>query len=419
LLSNVRSPRPARGDFMAMYGSLATAESRLGELVERYGKDALRFYFGELQKYAERRMRAEIREIPNGIYRATIFADDDGVVPDRPYRINVAVSVADEDIVFDFRGSDEQARGPINCPHGVTLSGAANAVFNLVDYTIPHNQGIFRPLHFRIPPRSMLNCEYPAPLAAGNTEIHNLIAEACQAAFAEAIPKRTIAPTGATTALITGGGVHPESGDFYTFVIWEPVGWGGRRNDDGNDAIVTWVGPRAKNFPTEVLETQIPWRITRYQLRQDSGGPGRHRGGLGIEREYCVLGEGLAFNATGHFGVFRPRGFAGGQDAAETQYRVRVDGRELSPPERTPSVVSPIKFSAVSVDRDEAIVVRSPGGGGYGDAAERDRDSVLEDLKNGYISERSAVDDYGLDRALARATVTRYWWPVFLTNAQR
>jgi N-methylhydantoinase B/oxoprolinase/acetone carboxylase alpha subunit len=344
ILSNVRSPRPARGDFMAMYGSLATAEDRLRELVARYGKDQLRLYLRELQKYAERRMRAAIREIPNGRYRAVLYSDDDGVVPDRPYRIEVEVTVHDEDLVFDFRGSDEMAKGPINCPHGVTLSGAANTIFNLVDYTIPHNQGIFRPLHLLVRPRSLLNCVYPAPLCAGNTEMHNLIAETCEAALAQAVPERTIAPTGATTSLITGGGAHPETGDFFTFVIWEPTGWGGRRERDGTDAVVTWVGPCAKNFPSEVLETQVPWRITSYALRTDSGGPGRHRGGLGIERRYEVLGDGLAFNATGHYGVFAPQGLAGGHEGARTEYRIVAAGRELIASERVPSLVSPIKF---------------------------------------------------------------------------
>lgn len=127
ILSNVRGPRAARGDVMAMYGSLVTAEERMLELVARYGKNELRAYLSELQNYAERRMRAAIREIPNGTYSADLPADDDGVVPDRPYKLAIDVTVHDEDLVFDFWRSDEMAKGPINCPYGVTLSGAATA----------------------------------------------------------------------------------------------------------------------------------------------------------------------------------------------------------------------------------------------------------------------------------------------------
>ena len=411
ILSNVRGPRAARGDFMAMYGSLATAQGRMHDLVERYGAAELRFYMRELQKYSERRMRAEIREIPNGVYDAELFADDDGVVPNRPYRIHVEVTVHDEDIVCDFRDSDEMAKGPINCPTSVTLSGCANAIFNLVDYTIPHNQGIFRPIHLLTRPRSMLNCVYPAPLAAGNTEIHNLLAEVTEAALAKAIPDRTIAPTGATTALISGGGTHPESGEFFTFVIWEPVGWGGRPTRDGNDAIVTWVGPLAKNFPTEVLETQIPWQIDTYELRQDSGGIGKHRGGVGIVRTYRLGDSALTFNATAHYGLFPPRGLDGGGDAAPTELRIATADAELDPRDRDPSLSSPIKFSGLTVRPGEKFVVRTPGGGGFGPVSERDPEDVRDDLRNGQISQQAAVEEYGLDAADAADIVERFSWP--------
>ena len=362
-------------------------------------------------------MRAAIRDIPNGTYSADLFADDDGVVPDRPYKLAVDVTVHDEDLVFDFWRSDEMAKGPINCPYGVTLSGAANAIFNLVDHTIPHNQGIFRPIHLMVRPRSMLNCVYPAPLCAGNTEIHNLLAEVTEAALAQALPERTVAPTGATTSLITGGGPHPDSGEFFTFVIWEPTGWGGQRHRDGLDAIMTWVGPLAKNFPTEVLETQVPWRITRYALREDSGGVGRHRGGVGIVREYETLGDGLTFNATGHYGVFAPKGFAGGGDGALTQYRIGTDSSELTAGERHPGVVSPIKFSDVPINRGERLIVRTPGGAGYGPAAERDHELVLADLREGYVSEHTAVEEYGVDPALARESLERFSWDERLAKA--
>jgi N-methylhydantoinase B len=417
ILSNVRGPRAARGDFMAMYGSLKTAEERIHELVARYGKDELRRYLSELQNYAERRMRAAIREIPNGTYSADLLADDDGVVPDRPYKLAVDVTVHDEDLVFDFWRSDEMAKGPINCPYGVTLSGAANAIFNVVDHTIPHNQGIFRPIHLMVRPRSLLNCVYPAPLCAGNTEIHNLLAEVTEAALAQALPERTVAPTGATTALVTGGGPHPDTGEFFTFIMWEPTGWGAHRNRDGLDAIMTWVGPLAKNFPTEVLETQVPWRITTYALREDSGGVGRHRGGVGVVREYETLSEGLTFNATGHYGVFAPKGFAGGGDGALTQYRLGTDAGELTAMERDAGVVSPIKFSDVRINAGERLIVRSPGGAGYGPAEERDHELVVADLREGYVSEQTAVDEYGVDPALARETVERFSWEERLARA--
>jgi N-methylhydantoinase B/oxoprolinase/acetone carboxylase alpha subunit len=409
LLSNTRTPESSYGDFMAMVGSLVTGERRLDELAERHGTEVLLHAMGELQRYAERRMRAAIREIPNGVYEASILADDDGVVPD-PYPIHVKVAVLDEDVVLDFRGSAPQARGPINCPYGVTLAACANALFSVVDHTIPHNQGAFRPLHLVAPAGTIVNCDYPAPLSAGNTESHNLVAEVVVAALRQALPDRTTAPTGATTGLITGGGVHPDRDEFYAFVIWEPTGYGARREADGF-TVTTWVAPQARQFPTEVIETEQPWRVVDYSLRKDSGGAGRRRGGLGVTRTYEMLSERQVFNSIGHYHRFPPQGVEGGLDGAPLEIRVvTADGREQTALERSADVVSPAKFSGLAVRRGERIVVRMPGGAGWGPPGERPREDVLHDLRDELISCQTAVEAYGLDPAEADAVLADYGW---------
>ena len=409
LLANTRTPRSSYGDFMAMVGSLVVGERRLDELFERYGREQLLLYLGELKKYSERRMRACIREIPNGVYEASMLADDDGVGgQDLP--IVLRLLVLDEDVVLDFRGTAPQAAGPINCPFGVTLAASANALFCVADHTIPHNEGAFAPIHLLVPPGSLLNCDYPAPLSAGNTETHNLVAETVMAALRQALPGRTAAPTGATTGLITGGGHHPDFDEFYAFVIWEPTGYGARHDEDGF-TITTWVAPQARQFPTEVIETEQPWRVVEYSLRAGSGGAGRRRGGLGVTRVYEMLSERQVFNSVAHFHRYPARGVDGGLDGLPVEIRVQtVDGVEQTAVERSSGAVSPAKFSGLPVGRGERIVVRMPGGGGWGPPRERPRELVERDLRDELISFDDAVEVYGLERGEAEAIVERYGW---------
>jgi N-methylhydantoinase B len=409
LLSNTRTAESSYGDFMAMYGSLVTGERRIEELLGRYGLDDLRMYMRELQKYSERRIRAAIREIPNGLYKATIQADDDGVRTE-PYTIALSMLVLDEDVVLDFRGSSAQAEGPINCPYCVTLAGCANALFNVVDHTIPHNQGVFRPIHLIAPPGTIVNCNYPAPLSAGNTETHNLVAEVVMAALRQAVPAKTAAPTGATTGLITGGGTHPDHGEYYTFVLWEPTGYGARTAADGY-SVTTWVAPQARQFPTEVIETEQPWRVLDYSLREDSGGAGRQRGGLGLTRVYEMLAEKQVFNSIANYHRFPAQGVEAGLAGLPLEIRIRtIEGVEQTSLERSAGAVSPAKFSGLPVKSGERIIVRMPGGGGWGPPAERTRDDVIRDLRNEVISRQAAVEIYGLDADEADQILEQYGW---------
>jgi N-methylhydantoinase B len=409
ILSNTRIPGSSYGDFMAMYGSLVTGERRIDELVDRYGVEQLRLYMRELQKYSERRMRAAVRDIPNGVYEASMQADDDGVVPG-PHLIKLKMLVVDEDVVLDFRGSAPHAAGPINCPYAVTLSACANALFTVADHSISHNQGAFRPIHLIAPPGTIVNCDYPAALSAGNTETHNLVVEAVLSALRQAVPHKTPAPSGATTGLITGGGIHPDFGEFYAFVLWEPTGYGARPTDDGY-TVTTWVAPQARQFSTEIIETAQPWRVVDYSLRQDSGGAGTQRGGIGVTRIYEMQAERQILNSIAHYHRFPARGVQGGGDGAPLEIRlVTRDGVEQLATERSSGAVSAAKFSDLPVYDGERIVVRMPGGGGWGEPRERPSAAVLRDLRDELISVEQAVDVYGVDVQLAQAYVEKYSW---------
>jgi N-methylhydantoinase B/oxoprolinase/acetone carboxylase alpha subunit len=255
-----------------------------------------------------------------------------------------------------------------------------------------------------------VNCNYPAALSAGNTESHNLVVETVVAALRQAVPHRTAAPSGATTGLITGGGVHPDFGEFYAFVLWEPTGYGARRTEDGYTA-TTWVAPQARQFPTEVVETSQPWRVLEYSLRKDSGGAGKQRGGVGVTRVYEMLSEKQTLNSIAHYHRFPARGVDGGMDGLPMEIRlVTMDGVEQLAIDRFSGAVSPAKFSDLPVYRGERIVVRMPGGGGWGPPRERSAEAVLVDLRDELISLDTAIKVYGVAPDVAHTHVQKYSW---------
>jgi N-methylhydantoinase B/oxoprolinase/acetone carboxylase alpha subunit len=391
-LANVRSPYQSYGDAMAMYASLKVAERSVLELVERVGPEVFETYSREVLRYGERKLRADLRAIPNGIYEAEGLLEDDGVTNDG-YTYRLKLIVLDEDLIFDFRGSDRQARGPVNSPYGVTVAACANAIFNLVDPTLSHNDGTFRPFHFILPHGTIVNCDHPAALNGGNTESHNIIVECVLDALSQAIPERVPAQSGSTTMLITGGG-RDKFGDPYTLIVWEGCGWGGHRDRDGHNAITTWVGVGSRTFPAEILESRYPWRVLSHELRADPGA-GRQRGGLGCIAEYEILTDHLEISCIACRGRVAPRGRAGGNPGQLAEVRILRDGVEYTPTELQPGVICPTKFSGLVLTKGDRLIIRSPGGAGYGDPKQRPRDMVRRDVRAGYVTPQSAIDVYG------------------------
>lgn len=411
ILANVRGGAQTEGDFLAMYGSLIVGKKRVLELVNRYGLDKFKTYAEESKNRSEYRMRKEIQAIPNGVYYGEGIVDDDGIAPG-PFRIRTTVIVQDEAIIIDYRNTDKQTVGPVNAPYAVTVSGSINAISHLIDPTITHNEGVFRPIHFVIPPGTIVNVNYPAALNGGNTETHNIIAASVMFALAPALPERVAGSEGGTCTIMTGGGVD-DSGNTFIWVVWEPVGWGGRVDKDGNSAMITYCGTTSTNMATEVLESAFPLMITKYELQQDSGGPGKFRGGLGVTREYelrCPQFE-LSIHSNRH--DYPPEGIFEGLHGGASSFRFSRGEELLEAPAYLDQARSYTKASGIKLQRGQRIVVTSPGGGGYGSVKERNRDMIIEDLKNQYISINSAVKNYGLSHVEAEKIANEYWFERF------
>ena len=389
-MANVRSPESMYGDVSAMCGSLITAERQIAELNRRFGAENLERYAEELKLYAERRFRAALADLPAGIYQSVSTIDDDGVSPD-PFTIKLALVVRENGIIADFRGSSPQARGPINCTYSVACAATLNAMLQIIASDVPNNEGLHRVINVIAPPGTIVNVNHPGAFNSGQTESHNLVVEAFMAALIEAAPERCCAPSASTTCLVTGGAWNPATRETYTFVTWDNAGWGAFQDHDGNHAVSRYVGTTGKNYPTEILETQFPWLIEKLELRQDSGGAGRYRGGLGVVREYRLKAPNLEFGCNANRGRFPPQGVFGGMAAKPTRFWVRRNDRWIEPMQLSAGIKSPTKFTGVHLTHDEGLKVETPGGGGWGDPKTRDPKRVADDLRDGYISRDAAV----------------------------
>ena len=397
VLSNHRTPRVTYGDFRAMMGSLDLAERRVHKLIADYGLGMVREATGDLLVISERRMRAEIEQIPDGTYAFEDAIEDDGIT-DASYPMKLLLTIDGGEVIADFTGSAPQAVGPVNAIYAVTASAIYNAFLHLTDPTIPRNEGCYRPFTIIAPPGTIVNCSFPAPVAGGNTETSPRITDMVFGALQQAIPDRVAASCGGTSSPFLFGGTDPRTGEPYAHFHFEGVGWGGRLGKDGNNMVVT-INGNCRNTPVEVFETRYPaFRIDSYRLVTDSGGPGRFRGGLGGERVFTVTVPEVTVSALLNRMKTKPWGVLGGREGAVGGLWVRRAGQESW---RTFveefGTMSPSKFSGVTLREGDQVMILMPGGGGYGDPRERDRDRVRRDVAEGFISRASAAADYGLE----------------------
>jgi N-methylhydantoinase B/oxoprolinase/acetone carboxylase alpha subunit len=396
ILANHRTPKVTYGDFRAMMASLDLAEQRLHELLEAHSPKFVRAACAELIAIAERRMRAEIRAIPNGVYEFEDVIEDDGI-SDQSYPMRLRLTVLDEEIIADFTGSAPQAVGPVNAIYAVTASAVYNAILHLTDPTIPRNEGCYRPITVIAPPGTIVNCAFPAPVAGGNTETSPRITDMVFGALQRAIPDRIAAACGGTSSPFLFGGVDPRSGDLYAHFHFEGVGWGGRQGMDGNDMVVT-INGNCRNTPVEVFETRYPaFLIEEYRLLPDSGGAGEFRGGLGGERLLSVTND-VTVSALLNRMKADPWGVLGGGEGARGGIWVKRAGEaEWRTFVEAFGTMSPSKFSGIRLRAGDQVKLVMPGGGGYGDPQRRDRAQVARDIEEGFVTRDRARVDYGFD----------------------
>jgi N-methylhydantoinase B len=385
ILLNVRNPVERLGDYNAQIAACRLAVRRFSGLLAKYGPDVLGTVFDIIVARTERRMRAAIAAIPDGIYRFEDFVDDDGMGT-RDIPIRVSVEVAGEDVVVDFAGTSAQVRGNLNCPMPATISATAYAIASLIDREIVCNEGLVAALTIKAEPGSLLNPRFPAPVAA-RTHTCQRIIDAVQGALAPVLPEAaTGAGNGANTTAIFSGG-RPADGKPFLFFETYGGGAGARSWKDGKDGVQVHITNTA-NTPVEIIETEFPLIVEDYALVADTGGAGRFRGGLGLRRTVRPRDVGVSFTGAGERFVRAPWGVFGGAPGAPGRF-------VIGDPEDC--VELPTKPAPMPLGPDAAVVVQSPGAGGYGDPRLRTRREIARDWRSGKFSAAFIARHYGID----------------------
>ncbi len=380
---NVRIPEIFMGDLNAEVAACTVGARRLGDLAEVHGGNRLAAIFATLIDRSEVMTRAALRALPEGTYRHVEHMDNDGVDLDKRIRIEVAATIRDGAIVFDFTGTDPQVKGPLNTVPSGSLAAAFYAVRAITDPLIPTNGGCFRPVRVVLPEGSIVNPRPPAPVNARTATI-KAITSTLMGALAQAIPERAPAANAGELLVMAFGGRTP-SGASYVVGDLVAGGSGAGPVSDGVDVVET-DATNCMNLPAESLEMEAPIRLNRVALRPDSGGAGCRRGGLGVVREYEILDGDVTFSHRGERHFTRAPGFAGGKPGASAVSTIhRADGR-------TETIPSKIETVLRAGDR---LVVETAGGGGYGDPRARDREAVRRDIAAGKVTPGAARRDYG------------------------
>jgi N-methylhydantoinase B len=370
---NVRKPAILWGDLQSQIASLAIGEANLRRLAERYGTARLLAGCTRILDGSERATRAMIGRMPNGRYEFADVLDDDGI-SDAPIRLHAAIEIKGEEMVVDLSGSAPQVAGPVNATLASSGSAVSFAVMACADEPIPANAGCYRPVRVIAPEGLIVNARHPAPVANRIAVGHRLV-NVLFGALHQAVPDRipaayygvsyvcslqTVALGGERRVLVEieigGGGAHPRA--------------------DGANAYSCGMHNNA-NIPIEMIESETPLTIRRYGLRADSGGAGRHRGGLGLCREWRIDAEEAIFTANLERFRSRPYGLAGGLPAAPGRLTLIRDGIETA---------LRSKVGNLRLKRGDVIRLETSGGGGFGDPQERDPAAAELDLRLGYVA---------------------------------
>ncbi len=387
--SNIRVAEQRIGDIKAQAAALLVGEARLKDLLDRHGAPRLRAAIAAIRDRAAERMRAEIRRIPDGVYRSEAFVDSDGVV-NEPLRIALTLTKRDDRLVFDLGGSSPPCQGPMNSVWATTCS----AVYLAVKHVFPHvpiNAGTFEPLEVIRPEGTFLDARYPRPVSGCAAEVSQRVAEAVFLALAQAIPEEVWAAPAGTSGNFALGGFDPARGNGRGagYVMYQITGggYGGNARQDGLTNGCSTIGI-SKTAPVEVMEQYYPVLFRRFAIHEGSGGAGAQRGGFGVHYEVELLrGEARASFVMDH-GRFGPPGVRGGQAGAPNVVRLHRGGVTTTPEHLS-------KDQGLRLVAGDRVEVMTPGGGGFGNPEDRDPALIERDIARGYYAAEQAARLWG------------------------
>jgi len=364
ILANVRNAGERRADLRAQLAANERAEERVGDLLTERGREQLLAAFDGIVEYSRERITSEIAALPDGTYEAREYIEGDGIT-DEDVPIVVAVTIDGDQIGVDFDGTAAQVAGNVNAPLPVAKSAVYFVLRCVTDPEIPPNEGCYDPVTVSVPEGTLLNPRPPAAVVGGNVETSQRVTDAVFSAFGAAAPERVPAQGQGTMNNVIVGGRTDE------FTYYETIGggFGARPDQDGMDGVQVGM-TNTLNTPVESLEMEYPLTVLRYAFRPGSGGPGRFRGGLGLERSIE-----LEVDATVSLLTERrrhaPRGLEGGESGATGENL--VDGDPVG------------AKTTLELPEGSTVTIRTPGGGGYGDPSARDPTAVDADAADGKV----------------------------------
>jgi N-methylhydantoinase B len=386
---NVRIPERAMGDLRAQVAAVKTGEKRFLELAQKYGRDAVLDSIESIFDNAEAVARESVRQIPDGTYEAESFMDDDGVDAGRRIPMRVKVIVEGDRMTIDLTGISEQVKGFYNS--GVTAGlSAAQVAFKCITSgrDLPVNDGTFRSLEIILPPGKVVSAQRPAPMRWWMTYPMTIV-DTIFKALAPAVPTRVIAGHHADLVVANINGNNPRDGKLFIYLGGLiGGGWGAKHGEDGMSATIAINDGDTHNGPSEQVEAKYPLIVESYALREDSGGAGKHRGGLGTEQVVRALDE-ISFNAQIERVDCRPWGLFGGLSALGNEVQLRRSGEDI----RFPTG----KVLAQFLKKGDVYTLRSGGGGGCGTPLDRKLEDVENDVRQGYVSVEAAHRFYGVE----------------------
>ena len=393
--TNSRTPELVLGDIRGQVGIGRLGERRLNETIRRYGLDAVLGSFAAMHDLAEARIRREISAWPDGVHVGRSVVDFDGINPDRVVHLAVRIEKSGDRIRFDFSGTDDQAEGPVNIQPGLVRSCIAYAMIGVIDPTIPNNGGIRRVAETTFREGSVVKPTFPAPT---NQYMASCIAatEAILDGLGGFVPHQRVAATG-------GVGANSVSGrrlDGSTFVQFEPIasafGASGRGDGaDGTDVLLS----NCSIGSIEILESEFPTRVERWELIVDSGGPGTFRGGASPRRVYEIQTDRAQWALRGGRNAVPAAGADGGSSGRIGRALHRRGDVEQSMPSR---------FSGLLLQRGDRLTIEKAGGGGVGDPKRRPFERVVDDVLDGFVSRDAAITIYGADPVRLDAAIAAW-----------
>jgi N-methylhydantoinase B len=386
ILAQIRSKRVTTGDFRAQIAANTVGARRLVGLVEKYGVSDFDHYVNAVIDYTDRRTRAEIASIPDGVYGMESFLDFDGF-SDKVVNLKVEITVKGETVYFDFDGCDPQRRAPVNSTKAMTFSACAYTLRALMAADMPMNHGFYQHIKMNAKPGTVVHALHPAPVVGGwETQVR--VNDMLFRAFAPGMPTKIASSTKAMMAQMGFGIIDRENGEYHCNYEALAGGYGARATSDGPDA-VQQHGQNTENAPVEEVESHFPIRISQLSLIEDSEGPGKFRGGLGMRRDYHFPDDRATFTVLSDRDIAGPKGIFGGMDGRKAFYI-------LNPDEQSEQATELSSKCVVELKPGDTVSFQTPGGGGYGSPYEREPNAVLRDVVGGKVNVQRAHDLYGV-----------------------